>query len=449
MDGRWPEERRRTLVAASIVFVVALVARLTFLRIAGYYFNSDSEQYYQIARNILDHFAYSLSPVAPFFPTIRRPPLYPFFLALTGAPSMGAIAVVHAVLASFGAVLLFLLCTLALPRKWSLGAAIAYALHPGAIWMSSCILGETLYTVLLLAAVLLMAMALKADRLAWTSLAGAALGLAALNRPIALLLPCAMLAALAVLPQVRRRLAHSVVMTAVAIAVVAPWTVRCTLVSGEFVLVQGCLPVNVYMAARTDWDPADEDHIWYSLKKETACGKHLDKALGADLTPQEQLAADKICSRDARSLIENHFGAWLVSRLRRHPHLYLNSYDNFTRLKGKSYGAALASRDYATLLIKIAMLLAFSVAPLALSIVGLADIRRDPALALCAAAWVYTLLIHFPTWVEIRFWMPVVPFQLASATAGSLWLWRRRPVARDAFSAAAPAPITANTNTNG
>jgi hypothetical protein len=410
-------------VATAAVFGTALLARLLYLAIAGYYYNSDTEQYYRIAENLLQHQSYSLAEVAPYFPTIRRPPLYPIFIAATGIPSMGAMSVIHAVLSAITAVMLLVLARMALPMKYAIGAAAFYALHPGAIWMSSCILGETLYGALLVAAVLLLCLGAQSQRLRWAAFGGLILGLAALNRPIALLLPVAFWATFRWLMPVARRTALSATMLGAAMLIVAPWAARCTLVSQSFVLVQGCLPVNVYMAARTDWDPANESHVWQELRFGTECGAHLAKNLGADLTPQEQVAADRICARDALALIKSNFTGWVKSRFVRVPHLLINSFDNFTHLRDGSWGVVLRDRDFVAIGLKTFMLVTFALLPVVLMGAAIPKVRSNQVIALCFATCAYTVLAHLVTWIEIRFWMPAVPFQALTATAGLQQVW--------------------------
>src|SRR5438445_9559087 len=93
--------RSRAALAAALVFLVALVARLAFLWWRGPHTTPDSVEYLALARNITAHAAYSLQTSAPFLPSIRRPPLYPVFLAMLcclGHPDPLAVAVIQSIL---------------------------------------------------------------------------------------------------------------------------------------------------------------------------------------------------------------------------------------------------------------------------------------------------------------------------------------------------------------
>lgn len=177
---------------AAIVFLVALTARLAFLAWRGPQTSPDTITYLRLAENLVAHRAFSFEAQPPFTPTIRRAPLYPAFLAILGAVgglSAPVVAVLQSILDACVAV-----AVLALARA-SGGRPVAgfvYALHPGAICLACSLQSETLFTAVLMGAVVLIVAGLRRDSLALTSLGGGGLGLAVLCRPIAALLPLAL-----------------------------------------------------------------------------------------------------------------------------------------------------------------------------------------------------------------------------------------------------------------
>src|SRR5438552_2794258 len=78
------DDSRSILLTAMVVFLVALAARLAYLAWRGPVVTWDSGEYLRLARNLVEHGAYSLDTSPPFGPSIRRAPLYPWFLALMG-----------------------------------------------------------------------------------------------------------------------------------------------------------------------------------------------------------------------------------------------------------------------------------------------------------------------------------------------------------------------------
>jgi Dolichyl-phosphate-mannose-protein mannosyltransferase len=421
---------RKPAVHAAGVFLVALIARLLYLRWRGPHATADTDQYFLIARNLLRHAAYSLSTAEPFLPTIRRPPLYPFFIALLGVPSFAVMGLVQSIINAATALLVLFLARTTLPPRYALGAALAYGLHPGAIAVTVWMLSETLYTAMLATALALMAWAIRRDSLARSAAGGLFLGLAVLNRPIAFLLPVAYFAILVVMPHVRRRAAHSAVTIAAALLVVVPWTIRCTRVSHSVVLVQGCLAVNAYVAARYDWSDLGDTERAVRLTTETECGRPLAGITqGGDLTPEEQVENDRVCGRATWEIVRAHPVAYLKNQLRNYPHLFLQSYDMFTgvsnRMAANSWSRVLANHAYGLMLVKGLMLVVFSLLPLALAFISLPASRRDPAAAMAALAWIYCMIVHFPLYIEARFWMPSVPFLMFSAAIGAQVLFRR------------------------
>src|SRR5271157_1101938 len=80
----------RLWLSAIAVFLIAFVVRAAFLIRNGVVTTLDTVDYVTIAQNLMGHGVFSLSTSFPYIPTIRRPPLYSFFLAAV-SPSLTAI----------------------------------------------------------------------------------------------------------------------------------------------------------------------------------------------------------------------------------------------------------------------------------------------------------------------------------------------------------------------
>ena len=113
-DARFATIPRRdwmmVLFAAIVGRVVVLAMALT---LGGRLETSDAQQYVAVARNIVDHGAYSLSVSAPFTPTMERAPGYPVFvagfLAITGTSAPLTLPIVAQMLLGIASAVLFLL----------------------------------------------------------------------------------------------------------------------------------------------------------------------------------------------------------------------------------------------------------------------------------------------------------------------------------------------------
>jgi hypothetical protein len=398
------------------VFVVALGARMAFGAVRGPVLTPDSRDYISLARNLEANRAFSLDSTPPFTPTIRRAPLYPVVLTpFVRDGSLNASGVVgsQAVLDALVAVMILQLATWAAGLRVAAAAGLGYALHPGAIYFSANILSESLFTALLVGAVCALVMASRGGALPWSMLGGTLLGLAALCRPVALPLAVAIVGVWLVILRIPRRRLHSLALVGCAGMVVLPWAVRCTGLSGQLVLVQGASSTTFYVATLTDWDQRDQETLWARFSAEDVYGR----SLGAARTPREMAEADRVGTRMALQNIRSDPGSYVRSRMRHLPYLALNSFDSFTGLN-TSFGAAWAARAWLTLAAKGSLLLVFSAVPLLLGVAGLLGDWRTPAMALSAAVWVCTALVHAPTWIEFRFWVPAVPFLLVSAAVG-------------------------------
>jgi Dolichyl-phosphate-mannose-protein mannosyltransferase len=381
------------------VFLFALCLRLLYVEIIGSAkLTPDSGEYLTIAQNLLNHGAFSLDATPPFTPTIRRAPVYPAFLGLLhqlGARTSFQIVIAQALIGALGCLLVIYLAEQVTTERRATLAACYYAVFPAGVIFVSNVLSETLFTLLLLSAVALTVAGMRRRSTTIIACAGAALGLSALCRSITLPL-IVIFAVILALRSSRKFAAFFVLGSAVTLA---PWAIRTSLLSRAFTPVQGLGPANVHWASQ-----------WWVDQKDLPAVKHgfeqspYGIALKAAKDPAEVALADKMGMELAARNITADPKAYLFSRLRSWPYLFISSFVN------PSFGECWARRYYWRIGAKLFLQFVFSIAPLMLAFLSLRRVRENPAIALCAAVWIFTLVVHLPLWIEYRFWIPVFPF---------------------------------------
>jgi len=403
------------------VFLFALCLRFTYLAIVGPPTHAnlveDSYQYLIIAQNLLNHGAFSLETAPPFIPTTRRPPVYPAFLSLLYLLRMYTtlqIAIVQAGLGALCCMLVFHLAKQVMTERRATLAACYCAILPAGLALSTSVSSETLFTLLLLSSVALTVEGIRRKSAVIIAGAGATLSLSALCRPISLPL----IAIFAVILALRSSLRLAAFFVLGSVILFAPWAARTSLVSRAFTPVQGYSAANVYLASQ--W--------WVDQKDYAAAMRGLEQspyglALRAAKNPEETARADRMGAELAMRNITSAPKAYLLSRLKAWPHLFIRSF-------GASLRECWAGRYYVLLALKLSFLFVFSIAPLASALLSLRRVPENPPLAFCAAVWTFTLVVHLPLWIEYRFWVPAFPFLTICAFAASTGLPRPGAVER-------------------
>jgi len=195
----------------------------------------------------------SLSDGEPFF----RAPLYPFVLGLTYRLTGGSYVAPRVVQFTLGALTALITCLIA----WRLLGALAglvsglmAALYPVLIYFEGELLTETLFIFLVMLSLYLFTLAVDRQRGRLWFLAGLCLGAALITRPaVAIFIPFALAGALAF---ARRRGAHTLVVLAGVVLMLAPVTAHNAAVSGEFIPLVWQGGLNFYLgnnAAADGW----------------------------------------------------------------------------------------------------------------------------------------------------------------------------------------------------
>ncbi len=198
--------------------------------------HSDARDYFLYAFNLKNLGIYSeawtlADPPQPAVPDSVRTPGYPLFLLLVATPVpdesfVRRVTLVQAGLGVGSVLLIFLLSRKFLPSGWSHCAALLAALSPHLAIMSSVVLSESLFTLLLFASTFITIVAMDRKRAWLYVLTGILWSLCSLVRPTTQFLP-PLLFLLALLPRYRRAwLRPALVMLAAFMFIQAPWRLR-------------------------------------------------------------------------------------------------------------------------------------------------------------------------------------------------------------------------------
>jgi hypothetical protein len=224
--------RHPDVAALVLVLGVATALRLVFFPRAPVFIGGDSSQYYVPAAALLNGEGFPLP--------LKRPPLYPLFVALVGWLSGGdlrAVVALQHVLGAATAGLVYGVGRLTFGRGVGVLSGLAAALSGGLLIYEHYILTEGLFTFLLTLGIFLFLVGLRGHG-EWYVAGGLALGLATLTRPHAIVL---LLLGPLVVGLCERRWRPAVragaLAGAAAALVIVPWTVRNGVVHGAFTIV--------------------------------------------------------------------------------------------------------------------------------------------------------------------------------------------------------------------
>lgn len=245
MISRQLERARLSLVprldrAVFAVFAVAFLVRVVYILTVGvgYAPHFDAGVYDGLARALLKQHCFCYAPHAP---TAFRPPLWPMVIAgiyaVTGM-SVQAVQFCCAVLGAGTCALLYLFARDLFGRRIALLVGMAAAVYAGMFIWDGWLFAESLFIFLQMVFLLALLRLQRTRRRRWAAISGGALGLSALARPngAALLALVVLWAGIVLVTQVLpwRVLAPCLALLAVVgLAVVLPWSIRDTVVTGS------------------------------------------------------------------------------------------------------------------------------------------------------------------------------------------------------------------------
>ncbi|MCM2254278.1 MAG: glycosyltransferase family 39 protein [Vicinamibacteria bacterium] len=284
--------------------------------------------------------------------------------------------------------------SLGAPDLADLGGAVCL-LYPPLLTSTALVLQETLLTLFVTLLFSCLVTATKEDSWGPAGLAGAALGLTLLTKPvIAPTAPLLLLLLAATQRNVRKRVAAFCLLAAL---VVAPWAIRNAVVLGRIELAPG--NTGHTLLGGTVSNQIDD---WYGFDEyESAARDWAASAAGAD-------TLDRHLTRVALHRIAQDPARWARLCLERVGRFMLPSRVFFVQ-------AGLSRTGSFGPLYVVASLVSVALFALTLFVGGLAWRRRDPALAVGPVLVLGHVLVYAATYVSPRYALPITPALIACA----------------------------------
>jgi 4-amino-4-deoxy-L-arabinose transferase-like glycosyltransferase len=233
--------------AAALLLVIGLGLglRLAFFPAVPVLLHSDAFQYYRPA--------YALMTGEGFPLPLKRPPLYPAFVALVGhwlGSDLRYLAAVQHLMGLGTVALTYGVGRLTFGRPVGFLSGLAAALSGGLLIYEHSVLTEAPFTFLITLAAFLCVVALRRNSGWWYAASGLTIGLASLTRPHAPVMLLAVAAVVTIRYQRWRPALRAFALAAVAAAaVIIPWMLRNQAVHGTFSVAAGEGQHLVYLTA--------------------------------------------------------------------------------------------------------------------------------------------------------------------------------------------------------
>ena len=285
--------------AALLVHAAALIAaHLQTGSIQGYAFRSlDCDEFYAIAKNLVEHGAFSQSAEPPFKPDTWRTPGYPLFLAtamLLFGKSPVTLVLVQQVLSALNVLLVFRLARGWMSDPRAALAAVLFLLEPYHLFYSLWLLSTTWLVTVVLLTWWAWLRAIGSGKVWRFALLGGLCGFLVLTWPGAILIPVAVFVGIAFVWGMRRprreattRWAGALIFTVGCSGVVGSWMMRTQGIAGkpafshqtgivlayfkatEAILWREGRTADRYLETSLSPDRRDEPHpIWEAIDKE-------------------------------------------------------------------------------------------------------------------------------------------------------------------------------------
>jgi 4-amino-4-deoxy-L-arabinose transferase-like glycosyltransferase len=408
---------RATVAAILSIFCIALAIRLAFcLTLKDTLYWSDEREYMKGVSQILDKGIWYLAGS-------YKPPGYVYFLAfvrLAFGESLTAIRAAQSVLGALACVLTFTVAAGFFTRPVALAAAAYATVYPLLIYVCGIVLPQALETVLILGFIMLLLLYRNSTARRYLILAGLLLGLGALTVPLILgLLP---VAALWFFSMRGRRLGpalkDTVLLGALALCMILPWTVRNYIVERRFILIATLGSQLLYLHNNPWSDPDDKEGtraMAFRIRDEVRA-----EALADPQGPTE----DEIYLHRFEEFVSHHPGRFAV--------IYLKKFRNFFSPLPSTFSdnPHTSGRNMVVAAISYAPVLAFSIVG-----VFVALWRKRQALVLAAVPIFFALgysLFH----TTVRYRIPTEPCSIILAAFGLFWLASRAGLWRGAAGGA-------------
>ena len=436
---------RRRRLALGVLVLAALGLRVAAIFVLDSHHQAFTYEHGEIAENLLAGRGFTVRFLGGEGPTSQQAPGYPFLLAAayallgTGPPALLAVQLLQAVAGALLVLVTVLLAWTLLPDRPEIGwiAGVLAAIAPPHIYMVTHLQVVT-WAALGFTAMLALAFSPRVAQSRWGLVAiGVTIGLTLLFEPIlALTTPVAAWGVWRANGRgacpgggsFRRAFAYTAAVTAVAVAVVMPWTVRNYRVHGEFVFIKSTFGYAFWQANNpasygTDKIPkesalliaARHDGTWAGVHEALVEARHETIYIDDILLKPTRYREFKGMTELERS---RHLGAKANAFIRENPGEYARLC--LQRLRFFLLG------DETNPKTSHVLYQAFNLCWLLLAGLGVWMLRADwRRLWPLAAAFAVVMLFHVLTITSARFRIPLEPLTLLWAAAPLAALWTR------------------------
>jgi 4-amino-4-deoxy-L-arabinose transferase-like glycosyltransferase len=402
-DGGSGPEPKRTSTSRKLAWIVlaAVGIRLAFVIFpSGFTGDSlpDAIRFSQVAKALLEGKGFAEYGRRP---TAFVPPVYPAFLAGCYA-AFGfrtlPVKIIQSLLGGLLCWVVFAAARRSLGDRTALVAAAWTAVYPELVVLSGFLYTETLFILAEAAVFLYLLSAFREDRMRDWILAGFFLGVSILIRTLLPFFPPFLFLACLLLREHRKRWKGIVVLTAIAVTVVLPWTIRNALVFHEFI------PLTT------------------GSGKELFIGSDVER--GGRYRHDESIEAMNALTRNARSETEQDrmLRAAALRNIRNHPFGYVRvCLGKAFRTVFQVYENVPTGKPRRTNTFILVILSIFYYPLLGLAIAGLWITRAQWRLWLpVTALFAYSLLLFSAMHFVPRYRIPLIPFLIVFASAAAV-----------------------------
>ncbi len=403
-------------VATAIIgFFVALWAG-TFFAPTG----DDTSDYVRLAQNVVQGNGLSLSWESPHRPSASRAPTYPIFLSFVYAfagESRTAVLVVQSLVMAIGCALLTRLTMVMFHRRVALLTILLYAMNPYFGRWAGSVLTEALYLTLIIACVHAFVVACKSGRSGWFVVTGLLWAVTVMCRPLTFALLPLMLFGIWIAPLLAGRFRSALILIAVGLLGLAPWTIRNWNAFHAFIPLQTqAFGSNFWLTTLPLEDQPTVSWEGYSEKWRAKYPEvRTQQSIGPKDTLQQRDSERELISAGLQRVAADPLG-YAISRFKIWPRLFIHGGGLW--FNGIALRTAWNEGWYGVVVAKLFLFFFLSLLPFVLGGVGLLLFRRDwRRLYPLMMVPILIGLVHLPLWIEDRYGMPAMPFILVFAAA--------------------------------